>query len=284
MSISENARLGKDVYIGENCIIEDNVVIGDNVYIDSNTIIRRNVYLGNNSFIGSNCIIGEYLIDFCISKEPQEHSLIIGNDALIRSGSIIYTSSNIGIHFQTGHNVTIRENSQIGDYVSIGTLSDVQNACIIGNYVRVHSNVFMGQFTKIDNFVWIYPSVVLTNDPTPPSDYFSGVHIHSFAVVASGAIIMPGIEIGQDSLIAAGAIVTKSVEKYTVVYGNSAKRHSDIREIKNHFSGNETYPWRNHFKNYMPWKDSDFKTWYKNLSTEQRIEMGLDEIVFESMD
>lgn len=89
--------------------------------------------------------------------------------------------------------------------------------------MRLHSNVHIGQLSRIDDFVWIFPYVVLTNDPTPPSENFVGVHVHSFAIVATGAIVMPGLEIGQDCLVAAGAIVTKQVEPYAVVAGNPAK-------------------------------------------------------------
>lgn len=284
MSISENAkisssaRLGENVHIGDHCIIEGNVSLGDNVYIDANTIVRSNVSIGNNSFVGSNCIVGEYLMDFCIDREAHEHPLTIGDNALIRSGSIIYAGSEIGCNFQTGHQVTIREMTQIGNYVSIGTLSDIQGDCNIGSYVRVHSNVFIAQLSKVESFVWIFPHVVLTNDPTPPSTQFSGVHISSFAVVAAGAIIMPGLEIGQDALVAAGAVVTKPVEPYTVVAGNPAKKISDVRKVKNHFSGENAYPWRNEFKKYMPWVNSDFKTWYGTLSPEQRVEYGLNKV------
>ena len=78
-------------------------------HIDSNTIVRSGTQIGENSFVGANCIIGEYLMDFCINRTSGSHVLKIGNDALIRSGSIIYTDSEIGEGFQTGHQVTIRE-------------------------------------------------------------------------------------------------------------------------------------------------------------------------------
>ena len=64
-------------------------------------------------------------MDFCIDRKKHDHRLCIGADALIRSGSIVYTGSEIGEHFQTGHQVTIREKSSIGDHVSVGTLSDI---------------------------------------------------------------------------------------------------------------------------------------------------------------
>lgn len=268
--ISEDAFIGNNVVLGHHVIIEKGAVIGDKSYIDSNTIVRSGVVLGANTFLGSNCIIGEYQMDFCQSREDCGHRLIIGDNALIRSGTIIYTGSNIGDYFQSGHQVTIRENTCIGSHVSVGTLSDIQGNCEIGNYVRLHSNVHIGQLSQIDDFVWIYPYVVLTNDPTPPSEHFAGVTVRSFAVIATGAVIMPGIEIGIDSLVAAGAIVTKDVSMYSVAAGNPAKPISDVRNIKNKINGEPAYPWREHFSRYMPWENVGFDAWYRSLSLQEK--------------
>lgn len=268
--VGKNVKIGENVKIGYNVVIEDNVTIGNNSYIDSNSIIRSDVTLGDNSFVGANSIIGEYWMDFCIDRKKHRHPLVIGKDALIRSGSIIYAGSEIGEGFQTGHRVTIREKTQIGNHVSIGTLSDIQGNCTIGNYVRLHSNVHIGQLSVVDDFVWIYPYVVLTNDPTPPSNSFRGVHINPFAIVATGAVILPAVEIGQDALIAAGCVVTQNVEPYSVVRGNPGKVKADVRDIKNKITGEPVYPWRYHFSNYMPWSESDFITWYNNLDLEEK--------------
>lgn len=267
--IGENVSFGKNVTLGYNCIIEDNVVIGDNVYIDNNSIIRSNVVIGDGSSVGANCIIGEYLMDFYQDRGCHIHPLTIGKNALIRSGSIIYAGSQIGNDFQTGHQVVIREKTNIGCHVSIGTLSDIQGNCEIGNYVRLHSNVHIGQLSKVNDFVWIFPYVVLTNDPTPPSENFVGVHINSFAIVATAAIIMPGVEIGQDSLVGAGAVVTKTVQPYAVVAGNPAKPISDVRKIKSKITGEPVYPWRYHFKRMMPWSESDFISWFNSLDIKE---------------
>ncbi|WP_019002910.1 N-acetyltransferase [Succinimonas amylolytica] len=276
--VAESARIGNNVHIGHNCIIEDRVFIGDDTFIDSNTIIRQGVSIGRGGFIGSNCIIGEYLMDFCKDRQYHSHPLSIGVNVLIRSGSIIYAGSTIGDHFQTGHQTTIREKANIGNNVSIGTLSDIQCSCKIGNYVRLHSNVFIAPLSVIDDFVWLFPHVILTNDPTPPSSNFVGVHIHSFAIVASGAIVMPGLDLGQDCLIGAGAIVTKSVEPYTVVVGNPAKSISDVRKIKNKVTGKLVYPWREYFCNYMPWEGIGFEAWFNSLDLNEKQKFTISDI------
>ena len=143
----------------------------------------------------------------------------------------------------------------------------------------MHSNVHIGQKSVIDNFVWIFPYVILTNDPTPPSETMWGVHIKSFAIVATSAVIMPGIVIENDSLIAAGAIVTKNVQKYEVIAGNPGKVISDVRRIKNKTTGEAVYPWRNSFKRAMPWEESDFKFWYSNLSLDEIEKYKLESII-----
>ena len=276
--IGQHVQIGENVSLGHNCVVEDNVMIGANTFIDSNTVIRSGVSIGRDSFIGSNCIVGEYWMDFCQDRQPHFHPLTIGEKALIRSGSILYSGSDIGTDFQTGHQVTIREKTRIGNHVSVGTLSDIQGNCAIGNYVRLHSNVHIGQLSRIDDFVWIFPYSVLTNDPTPPSEDFEGVHVHPFAIIATGSIIMPGLEIGQDCLIGAGAIVTKSVNPYAVAVGNPAKVISDVRKVRHKITGKPAYPWREHFSTYMPWEGIGFNAWYSSLDLEERQAHQIDRL------
>ncbi|WP_300384178.1 acyltransferase [Clostridium sp.] len=255
---------GNNVTIKEGAIIGNNVILEDDVYIDYNCIIRDNVTIKKGTKIGANCIIGEYLMDF-YTGAAGNHPLTIGENSIIRSQTIIYGDCEIGNNLQTGHRVTIRENTKIGNGVSVGTLSDIQGDCEIGSYVRIHSNVHIGQKSKIEDFVWIFPYVVLTNDPTPPSTVLLGVTIKSFAIVATGSTILPGVTVNSDSLVAAGAIVTKDVNEFEVVGGNPAKVISNVYKIKNRFTGENVYPWRYSFKRGMPWEDIDYDSWIESL-------------------
>lgn len=257
-NISELATIKENVIIGENVIIEDDV------YIDCGVIIRDNVHIKKGTFIGARCIIGEYLVDFFDDHINKKHPLIIGCNSLIRSETIIYGDSVIGDNFQTGHRVTIREKTKIGNNVRVGTLSDIQGDCEIGNYVNMHSNVHIGQKSVIKDYVWIFPYVVLTNDPTPPSNNLVGVTIESFAIVATSSVVLPGIHIGRDSLVGAGSVVTRDVEKGKVVVGSPAKEIRDITEIKDKTTGKNIYPWRYTFERGMPWKGIGYKEWIKN--------------------
>lgn len=266
--ISPTATIGKNVVIGAGTMIGERVTIGDNCYIDSGVIIRNDVTLGRDSYVGAQCILGELLSDFFSDKIPKKHPLQIGAHALIRSGSILYGESQIGEYFQTGHRVTVRENSRIGNHVNLGTLSDVQGDCVIEDYVHMHSNVHVGMKTHIEKYAWIFPYVVCTNDPTPPSEVLKGAHIHRFAVVCTGALLLPGVQIGQDALVAAGTVVTKDVPDLAVVKGNPGKIAGEVTRIRNE-QGEQVYPWRYSFKRGMPWKDSDYQSYIDQLECTQ---------------
>ena len=110
--------------------------------------------------------------------------------------------------------------------------------------------------------------MVLTNDPTPPSEELVGVDIHSFAIIATGSILLPGVKIGQDALVGAGSIVTKNISEYKVAVGNPAKEISDVRKIKNKITGEFAYPWRYHYSHNMPWEGVSFEKWYESCVDE----------------
>lgn len=255
---------GNNVVIKDNVIIGENVVIEDDVYIDYGVIIRDNVHIKKGTFIGARCILGEFLMDFFEDRVNKAHHLVIGENSLIRSETIIYGDTQIGDNFQTGHRVTIREKAKIGNNVRIGTLSDIQGDCSIGNYVNMHSNVHIGQKSIIKDYVWIFPYVILTNDPNPPSENLIGVILEEFSIVATGSIILPGKHIGKDALIGAGSIVTKNVNDEMVAVGNPAKEICTIHEIKDKVTGEKVYPWRYHFDRGMPWNGQQYEEWLKN--------------------
>jgi len=252
---------GKNVIISEGCRIGKGVVLEDDVYLDYNVIVRDGVRVSKGAYIGPNSILGEFSSNWNRGKTDSPKNLVIGENSLIRSGAVIYNGSRIGIAFQTGHNVTIRENADIGNHCSVGTLSDIQGDCIIGNYVRLHSNVHIGMKTTIKDYVWVFPYVVFTNDPTPPSGILYGVTVESFAIISTGSVILPGLHIETDSLVAAGAIVTKDVKQNSIVGGNPAKVISTIDKVLDRSTGKSVYPWRYSFERGMPWEGIGYEKW-----------------------
>jgi acetyltransferase-like isoleucine patch superfamily enzyme len=241
--ISPSANLGKNVKIGDNTSILDNVTIGD------------------NTIICNNCTIGEPLNDYYYSENYKNEDTIIGSDSLIRSHTIIYCGNTIGNNFSTGHRVTIREKMKIGDHCRVGTLTDLQGFSVIGDYCWLHSSVHIGQQSKIGNYVFIYPYVVFTNDPHPPSNICIGPTVDDYTQIAVGAVLLPGVKLGKHVLVGAQSVVGKDVADYQLVVGNPAKPIKDVRELISRETGKSHYPWPYNFERGMPWKDIGFDKW-----------------------
>jgi acetyltransferase-like isoleucine patch superfamily enzyme len=233
--------------IHHTSLVSPKAKLGNNVSIGAFTIIHDNVEIGADTVIDAYCEIGYP------TMLADGAPLIIGSCSKIRSHSVFYEGSCFGEKLVTGHRVTVREKTTAGKYFQIGTLADIQGDCVIGDYVRFQSNVFVGQKSKLGDFIWIFPHVVLTNDPHPPSNILLGCEIGDFASIATMSIILPGIKVGERSLIAANSLVNKDVEPFTVVGGSPAKFLCNAAEIKlRDGSGRSAYPWTNHFTRGYP--------------------------------
>ena len=234
--------------------------IGNNVTIGPYTNIHEHVEIGDNTVIDGYCELG--VLPF---EADNVSPLIIGENSHIRSHSIFYTNSTFKKKLVTGHRVTVREKIIAGENLQIGTLSDLQGDLLIGDYVRMHSNVHIGKYSTIGNFVWIFPYVVLTNDPHPPSEKSKGVKIEDFVAISTMSVVLPGITIEKDSLIGAHSLVNKKVPTGSLYAGNPGKVICDASKLKlQDGSRNPAYPWRRHFHKGYPvdivneWK-SEFK-------------------------
>lgn len=253
-------------HVHPTATIGKNVHLGDGVRIDSGAIIHDNVHIGDNTHVGAQCILGEPLSDYYgNTKGYTNPPLRIGSRSIIRSGTIIYADNVIGDDFECGHRVTIRERAAIADHVRIGTLSDIQGHCTIGRYTRFHSNVHIGQGSDVGEFVWIFPYVVLTNDPHPPSNHLMGVTVDSYAVIATMSVLLPGVRVGSHALVGACSLVRKNVAAEDVVTGNPAERVCSIHDVKSKADGGKVYPWPENFSRGMPWESSpSYSDWLAN--------------------
>ena len=231
--------------IHPTAIISTKAKIGNNVEIGPSTIIYDNVVIGDNSIIGAFCELG------VANHLSQGNLLIIEQNANIRSHSIFYEGSTFAEGLTTGHRVTVREKVIAGKNLQIGTLSDLRGHCEIGDYVRLHSNVHIGQKSKIGNFVWIFPYVVLTNDPYPPSDSLVGVTVQDFAAIATMSVILPGATIAEGCLIGAHSTVKGLTEPHCIYVGSPAKNVGATSKIIRPDS-TPAYPWTQHFKRGYP--------------------------------
>ena len=184
--------------------------------------------------LGKDCVVEDFVI---IGAPPKgyragELETVIGDNAIIRSHTVIYAGNSIGNNFQTGNKANIRELNEIGDDVSIGTLSVVEHHVKIGHGVRIHSQAFIPEYCVLEEGCWIGPNVVLTNAKYPnrsdTKHNLQGVTIRRNAVVGANVTILPGVNIGEHAIVGAGSVVTKDISGEEIVVGNPAKMIKNI--------------------------------------------------------
>jgi acetyltransferase-like isoleucine patch superfamily enzyme len=187
--------------------------------------------IGKNPDIDPLAVIGEMTV-----REIEDNTLKIGENAVIRNGSIIYAGTSIGDNFNTGHYVIVREENTIGDNVMIWSHSIIDYGCRLGDNVKIHSQVYVSQFTVIEDNVFLAPGVITGNDLHPgcekSRECLKGPVIKKGAQVGLNVTILPYITIGEKALIGAGSVVTRDIPPGKVAYGNPAKVVGDITDVK----------------------------------------------------
>jgi acetyltransferase-like isoleucine patch superfamily enzyme len=179
-----------------------------------------NFTTGKDCRFHENCTVG-------FRYKPEAEPAKLGNFANIRSGTVIYGDVRIGDHFQTGHNVLVREHTAMGDHVVIGTNTVVDGNLTIGNYVKIESNCYLCTHVTIGDRVFFGPNVTLTNDryPLKMRDLYApeGPIIEDGVSLCAGVIVCPGVRIGKGSFIAAGAVVTADMPPQSFARGIPAR-------------------------------------------------------------
>ncbi len=245
---------------GRNVYVSPKAVVGRNVRIGDDSAIYDNVEIGDDSIVCNNTVLGEPLMEYYSESGYENPRTFIGAGAMIRSHSIIYAGCTIGPGFSSGHRVTIRENSNIGEQCAIGTLCDLQGDVTMGRNCRLHSHVTVAKFWTIGDFVFLYPFSTMTNDPYPPSNDIVGGKIGDYSVVGVHAVLLPKIRVGDNCLIGANSLVSRHIPSFSLASGDPIKIHMDVRKYVVMGKGHP-YPWMKRFERGMPWAGIGFEKW-----------------------
>ncbi|MFZ5647352.1 MAG: DapH/DapD/GlmU-related protein [Bacillota bacterium] len=211
----ENVRIGRNVVIGEGAVLGNNITIHDNV------VIKKGATIGDNAIIGYR----EYMPDRISDEDLTE----INENVRIRSGAVIYWGTRIGRNSSVGHNAVLRERTIIGHDTYIGALNAFEGDTKVGNYVGLNSQCHITKFSEIGDYVFIAPLFVCANDRaiayrrSGHGHDLQGITIEKNVRIAIGVTALPGIRLGEGSIIGAGSVVTRDVPPYKVAYGNPAR-------------------------------------------------------------
>lgn len=237
--ISEKATIGKNIKTGQNVIIEEHVTIGDNVEIGHGVIIREHVVIGDNCKILDGAILGKMPAKASMSATTgaarELPELKIGKAVTIGAGCVIYRGAAIADMAFFGDLATVREDVTIGEGTIIGRGATVENKVTIGKKTKIETNAYITAFSIVEDYCFIAPCVVFSNDnylgrTEERKKHFKGPHIKKGARIGAGAVLLPGVVIEEDALVAAGSVVTKDVPAKMTVLGTPAREWRPVPE------------------------------------------------------
>lgn len=228
--ISNKAKIPDTVVIHEDVIVEDNVVLHDYVVLYPGTVIKKGVEIYDN------CVIGKLPTtpgSTARTYSSEYGQTVIGENSILCPGVVIYTGTTIGHNTLLGDNCSIREKCSVGDYCIISRNVSVNYETTIGNYTKIMDNSHITGNMKIGNHVFISVLVASTNDNSMGRDdnateNLLGPVVEDYVTIGAGASLLPGVVVGENSIVGASALVTKNVPAGKVVMGVPAKIVRDI--------------------------------------------------------
>src|SRR3954449_6379530 len=184
--------------------------------IHPSAIVYPGTVLGEGVKVLENAVVGKQpsLSPRSTAKREPLPPTVIGDGTIVSTGAIVFAGSEIGARVILGDQSCVRERVTIGDDVVVGRGSLVENDTTIGAMTKIQAEAYITAYSTLEENVFIAPCVVTTNDnymgrTEKRHDLVKGPTIRRGARIGGGAVLLPGIEVGEEAFVGAGAVVTK---------------------------------------------------------------------------
>ena len=193
--------------------------------------------LGEGVKVLENAVVGKQpsLSPRSTAKREPLPPTVIGDGTIVSTAAIVFAGTTIGARVILGDQSCVRERVTMGNDVVLGRGSLVENDTTIGALTKIQADAYITAYSTLEESVFIAPCVVTTNDnfmgrTERRHELVKGPTIRRGARIGGGAILCPGIEIGEDAFVGAGAVVTKDVPPRMLVVGTPARVLREVPE------------------------------------------------------
>lgn len=217
--------------LGERVLLPPTVQIGGNVVIHEGTVIGGEARIQDGAVVGKPLALGQRSAASRQTPAPAE----VGAGATVCAGAVVVEGAVVGDGAVIGDQAHVRERAVIGEQSVLGRGSAVDNDVRVGARVRIQTGCYLTAFSVVEDDVFVAPGVTLTNDDTMgrhgPGHELRGATLRRACRVGGGAVLVPGVEVGEEAYVAAGAVVVADVPPRAVVMGVPARV---VREVPEH--------------------------------------------------
>jgi acetyltransferase-like isoleucine patch superfamily enzyme len=234
--LAAGVQLGTGVTLGAQVTVGENAVLGDGVTIGDHSVVGAGTEIGEGTFIGSNTTVGRMpraASTSTVKKQAGLPPLKVGRNCTVGCSSVLYAGTVLAAQVFVGDRALVRERCVLAEHVVVGSGSAVENDTRIGAYTKIQTGAYITAYMEIADRVFIAPMVTTTNDnfmgrTEKRFKTIKGATIRRGARIGGGAILLPGVEVAEESFIAAGALVTRDTPARKVVKGFPAKAVRDV--------------------------------------------------------
>jgi UDP-3-O-[3-hydroxymyristoyl] glucosamine N-acyltransferase len=232
--VGDGVSLGEGVELGPFAVIGDGAAIGAGTRIGAHAVVHPGTVIGEGVEIQDQAVVGKppKLARHSRASRGPQVPLEIGDGAVICCAAVVFAGARLGAGAIIGDQAFFRERAQLGEGSVVGRGSAVDNDVVIGARVRIQTDVYITANSVIEDDVFVGPGVLTTNDSTMArhdADYpVVGCTLRRACRVGGAAVLVPGVEVGEEAFVAAGAVVTKAVPPRGVVIGVPARV---VREV-----------------------------------------------------
>jgi acetyltransferase-like isoleucine patch superfamily enzyme len=203
--------------------------VGENVVIYPGTVIGEGCRIGDNVVLGKQPALSPRSTAAREELPPLE----LGAGTVVSTGAVVFAGSKTGEGVILGDQSCIRERCTLGDSVVVGRGTLVENDTAIGARTKIQANAYVTAYSTLEEDVFVAPCVVTTNDnfmgrTEKRHALRRGPTLRRGARIGGGAVLLPGVEIGEEAFVGAGAVVIGDVPARAVVVGNPARQIRDV--------------------------------------------------------